>query len=220
MKKTLTITTLLFIIGCFQGCGTLQKIHNQVKENALKIAHQPKPVIVYLRDTVRLSRPPLTQQQALNLLSPYLQVSNIGFFKPQFDKIAKNQEIQAKNDISRTEDLHRLAGVVDKLVEDSRTRTENSKSVLDNQSIFAKMYAGTMKDNVVYRDTITKLQSQIIQAAKMNAAKNDGTTKSINILSGLMVIIALILGIPQILLRNQTKAIKKEVLALQLRHPC
>lgn len=220
MKRVSIITALFFIIGCFQGCGTLEKINNQVKENALKIAQQTKPVIVYLRDTVRLSRPPMTKQQALSLIKPYLQASNTDFFKPQFDEIAKNQEIQAKNDISRTEDLHRLAGVVDKLVEDSRLRTENSQSVLNNQSIFAKMYSGTMKDNVAYRNTITKLQNQIVEAAKMNAAKADDTTKSINILSGLMVIIALTLGIPQILLRNQTIAIKKEVLELQLKQPC
>lgn len=215
MKKILIITAILFIIGCFQSCGTLQKINKQAKEKALKIVQPPNPAIVYLRDTVWLARPPLTQGQIKAI------------FNVQLEKINKNQEIQANNDISRTEDLHKLAGVVDKLVEDSRTRTKNSERVLDNQSIFAKMYSGTMKEDSVYRNTIKNLQNQNLKKAKQDienakiiAAKSDDTTKSINILSGLMVIIALTLGIPQILLRSQTKAIKKEVLELQLKQPC
>lgn len=201
---------MLFIISCFQGCGTLQKINKQVNENALKLAQQPKPAIVYLRDPVWMDRPPLTQGQIKAI------------FSVQLEKINKDQEIQANNDISRTEDLHKLAGVVDKLVEDSRTRTENSKRNLDNQSIFAKMYSGTMKDNTIYKNTINKLQNtinklqdQTIESAKMTAAKSDSTTRSVNRLGTIFAIIALILAIPQMVLWYRQKSFEKSFLLTQ-----
>lgn len=210
MKKISTITILFFVIGCIPGCGTLNKINKQVRENALKIAQQQKPVIVYLRDTIRIARSPLTQQQAVNLIKPYLQVSNTDFFKPQFDTISASLKKLSGSVQTLTISLAKQTELADKQISLIQKQGEDIHGQVKIITILKNQKDSADKKSIAKNDSLLVLQGKLIL---LGGVTND----SVKSLQRNMQIIGSVLFLLFAYLWYQYYTLKKEVKKLPVK---